>query len=185
MLLPNLILLINVTFSTPTPVYNSYAASLRPFRYTQKMAKPNLQLRLVQGGCILFIVLCILLLHLGVLGSLEPAGREIKVVQFLIILGAVWSAVVGFTFQRKLSRTSKRPRRDGSKSTPFTRWKVGHLMRLASATSVGTWGLALYYFHGPLWLVDTVLTVALVLLIAWKPGPGPETNIADEQSPHP
>jgi hypothetical protein len=31
--------------------YNSYAASLRPFRYTQKMAKPNLQLRLVQGGC--------------------------------------------------------------------------------------------------------------------------------------
>jgi hypothetical protein len=68
------------------------------------MAKPDLQLRLVQGGCILFIVLYILLLHLGVLGSLEPAGREIKLVQFLIIVGAVWSAVVGFTFQRKLSR---------------------------------------------------------------------------------
>jgi hypothetical protein len=167
------------------PGYNSYTASLRPFRYTQKMAKADLQLRLVQGGCILFIVLCILLLHLGVLGSLEPAGREIKLAQFLIIVGAVWAAIVGFTFQRKLSRTSKRHRREGSKSTPFTRWKVGHLMRLASATSVGTWGLALYYFHGPLWLVDTVLAVALVLLIAWKPGPGPEKNIADEQSLHP
>jgi hypothetical protein len=69
--------------------YNSYAAGLRPFRYTQKMAKPDLQLRLVQGGCILFIVLYILLLHLGVLGSLEPAGREIKLVQLLIIVGAV------------------------------------------------------------------------------------------------
>jgi hypothetical protein len=108
------------------------------------MAKPNLQLRLVQGGCILLIVLYILLLHLGVLGSLEPAGREIKLVQLLIIVGAVWSAVVGFTFQRKLSRISK-PRRDGSKSTPFTRWKAGHVMRLASATSVGTSALALYY----------------------------------------
>src|SRR5579864_9556851 len=139
------------------------------------MAKPELQLRLVQGGCMLFIVLCILLLHLGVLGSLESAGREIKVVQLLIIVGAVWSAVVGFTFQGKLSRSSK-PRRVGSKSTPFTRWKAGHIMRLVSATSVGNWGLAMYYFHGPLWLVDTALAVALVLLIAWQPGLGPETK---------
>jgi hypothetical protein len=58
-------------------------------------------------------------------------------------------------------------------------------MRLASATSVGTSGLALYYFLGPLWLVDTVLAVALVLLIAWKPGLNPENKIANEQSPHP
>ena len=161
-----------------SPDHNSYAASFRSFLYTQKMAKSDLQLRLVQGGCILFIVLCILLLHFGVLGSLEPAGREIKLVQFLIVVGSVWSAVVGFTFQRKLSRSSKRPQRVGSKSTPFTRWKAGHVMRLASATSVGYWGLALYYFHGPLWLVDTVLAIALVLLIAWKPGPAPEQHIA-------
>lgn len=148
------------------------------------MATPDPQLRLYQGGCILFIVLCILLLHLGVLGSLETAGREIKLVQLLIIVGAIWSVVVGFTFQRKLSRISK-PRRVGSKSTPFTRWKAGHIMRLASATSVGNWGLAMYYFHGPLWLVDTLLVVALGLLMAWKPGLVPEKNMADEQSPHP
>ena len=30
-------------------------------------------------------------------------------------------------------------------------------MRLGSATSVGMWGLILYYFLGPLWVVDTVL----------------------------
>jgi len=71
------------------------------------MAKPDLQLRLFQGGCMLFIVLCILLLHLGVLGSLEPAGREIRLVQLLIIVGAAWSAVVGFTFQRKLSELGR------------------------------------------------------------------------------
>lgn len=145
------------------------------------MANPELQLRLVQGGCVLFLVLCILLLHLGLLGSLEPAGREIKLLQLLMIVGAVWSAVVGFTFQRKLSRISK-SRRVGSKSTPFTRWKAGHIMRLASATSVGNWGLALYYFHGPLWLVDTALAVSLILLIAWKPSLAPEKNMGDEQS---
>jgi len=149
------------------------------------MDKPALQLRLVQGGCLLFIVLCVLFLHFGLLGSLEPAGREIKLVQFLMIVGASWSAIVGFTFQSKLSRTAKRPQRAGSKSTPFTRWKAGHVMRLASATSVGTWGLALYYFHGPLWVVDTVLAVALVLLIAWKPDPAPDDTVANEQSSHP
>ena len=58
-------------------------------------------------------------------------------------------------------------------------------MRFGSATSVGTWGLILYYFLGPLWVVDTVLAVALALLIAWKPGPRPENDIAHEQSRHP
>lgn len=165
--------------------YNSYAASLCRFRYTQEMGRPELQLRLVQGGCILFIVLCAFCLHFGVLGSFEPAGREIKLVQFLMIVGAIWSAVVGFTFQRKLGRTAKRSQQGGSKSTPFTRWKAGHVMRLGSATSVGTWGLVLYYFHGPLRVVDTVLAVALVLLIAWKPSPSPDRNTAGKESVHP
>lgn len=148
------------------------------------MRKPELQLRLVQGGCLLFLVVCTLLLHIGALGSLEPAGRELKLTQLLMIVGAIWSAVVGFTFQRKLARSGARPRRAGSKSTPFTRWKAGHVMRLASATSVGNWGLALYYFHAPLRVVDTVLAAALVLLVAWKPDTGPHnqtTNLAVEQ----
>jgi hypothetical protein len=137
------------------------------------MAKPEVQLRLVQGGCLLLLIVYILLLHFGVLGSLEPAGRELKLVQFLMIVGAIWSAVVGFTFQRKLNRTVTKPQRAGSKSTPFTRWKVGHLMRLLSATSVGTWGLALYYFQAPLRVVDAVLALALALLLAWKPDNNP------------
>ena len=42
-------------------------------------------------------------------------------------------------------------------------------MRLGSANSVGMWGLALYYFSGPLWLVDTILAVGLILLVTWRP----------------
>jgi hypothetical protein len=50
-------------------------------------------------------------------------------------------------------------------------------MRLGSANSVGMWGLALYYFPGPLWLVDTILAVGLILLVTWRPGGSPDTKI--------
>jgi len=140
------------------------------------MGKPEFQLRLFQGGCLLFLVGSILLLHFGALGSLEPAGRELKLTQFLMLVGAIWSAAGGFTFQRKLSRIATKPRRSGTKSTQFTRWKAGNVARLATATSVGTWGIALYYFRSPLWVVDMVLAVGLVLLLAWRPGTSPSTR---------
>jgi len=146
------------------------------------MEKPEQQLRLIQGGCTLFVVLCILLLHLGVLGSPEPSGREIKLVQLLMIVGAIWSAVVGFTFQRRVNRAATRPRRPSTTSTPLSRWMVGHIMRLATGTSVGMWGLTLYYFHGPLWLVNAVLAAGLALLLIWKPGARPNIVMAKNQS---
>jgi hypothetical protein len=127
----------------------------------------------LQGGCLLFLVVWILLLHFGALGSLEPAGRELKLTQFLMLVGAIWSAVVGFTVQRKLSRIATKPRRSGTRVHTINRWKAGHVVRLATATSVGTWGMALYYFHSPLWVVDTVSAVGLILLLAWRPGTGP------------
>jgi hypothetical protein len=153
--------------------YVSHTPTLRAFATLREMGKPEFQLRLLQGGCLLFLVVWILLLHFGALGSLEPAGRELKLTQFLMLAGAIWSAVVGFTSQRRLSRIATKPRRSGTKSTQFTRWKAGHVMRLATATSVGTWGMALYYFHSPLWVVDTVLAVGLILLLAWRPGTSP------------
>ena|SRR5580693_3178024 len=104
------------------------------------MGKPERQLRLFQGGSILFLVVCIFLLYFGVLGSLEPDGRRMNFIQFLVIVGAIWSAVVGFTFQRRMTRSTTRLQRPTAKSTPFTRWRAGHVMRLGSATSVGMCG---------------------------------------------
>jgi len=162
--------------------YGSYAASLRRSRYTQAMKRPELQLRFLQGACILFLVFCILLLHFGALGSLESAGREIKLVQFLMIVGVIWSAIVGFTFQRKMNRTATQPRRPSAKSTPLSRWRAGHIMRLTSGFSVGVWGLAVYYFCGPLWLVDATLGAGLALLLIWKPGNSPDVPIVKNSS---
>jgi hypothetical protein len=157
------------------PVISGDAEIVCSVRYAQNMRKPELQLRLLQGGCLVFLVVWIFLLHFGVLGSLAPAGRKLKLVQLLMIVGAICSAIVGFTFQRKLNRIATKPQRAGSKSTPFTRWKAGHVMRLGSATSVGVWGMVLCYFQAPLWVVDTVLAIALILLLAWKPDTNPES----------
>jgi hypothetical protein len=162
--------------------YDSYAVSLCRSRYTQAMKRPELQLRFLQGACILFTVFCILLLHFGALGSLESAGREIKLVQFLMILGSIWSATVGFTFQRKMNRTATQPRRPSAKSIPHSRRMAGHIMRLTSGFSVAVWGLALYYFCGPLWLVDAILGAGLALLLIWKPGASPDIPIARNPS---
>jgi hypothetical protein len=140
------------------------------------MEKPEFQLRLLQGGCLLFVVAWILLLHFGALGSLEPAGRELKLTQLLMLVGAIWSAVGGFTFQRRLTRIATRSRRSANKSTPFTRWKAGHIGGLAMSTSVASWGMALYYFRGPLWVIDTDSAAALILLATWKPGSIPNAS---------
>jgi multisubunit Na+/H+ antiporter MnhB subunit len=146
------------------------------------MGKPERQLRLFQGGCILFLVVCIFLMYFGVLGSLEPDGRRMNFIQFLVIVGAIWSAVVGFTFHRRMTRSTTRLQRPTAKSTPFTRWRAGHVMRLGSATSVGMWGLVLYYYRAPMWVVDAVLAVGLILLVMWRPGDSPDSKITNQPS---
>jgi hypothetical protein len=160
--------------------YDSYAASLCRSRYTQAMKRPELQLRFLQSACILFLVFCNWLLHFGALGSLESVGREIKLLQFLMIVGAIWSAIVGFTFQQEMNRTATQPRK--AKSAPLSRWMAGHIVRLTSGFSVGVWGLALYYFCGPLWLVDAILGAGLALLLIWKPGASSDVPIAKNPS---
>lgn len=86
---------------------------------------------------------------------------------------ALACAVQGFTLQRRIMRP-KNPSRQ--RSTPFKRWKAGNIARLAFATAVGLYGLLLSEFGGPLWQVDSLFVIALVLLLTWKPGkiPKPE-----------
>jgi hypothetical protein len=55
-------------------------------------------------------------------------------------------------------------------------------MRLLSACSVGMYGLGLYYFRGPLWAVDALFAVGLILLMTWTPGAYPEVKGANEPS---
>jgi hypothetical protein len=132
------------------------------------MSNPERQLRLVQAGEILFIVVCFFVKRIG---AVETHG--LSSVHWLIVVAAVWSAISGFTGQRRINRAETRSEKTSRKSTPLGRWRTGHLIRLATATAVGLWGLLLHYSGGPDWLVNVLLGLAMLLLLIWKPGAAP------------
>src|SRR6266478_7074270 len=64
------------------------------------MSKPERQLRLVQVGCILLVAFCIFVRHIGS----HESHYAISFGQWLVIVSAIWSAVGGFTLQRRITR---------------------------------------------------------------------------------
>jgi hypothetical protein len=130
------------------------------------MKPPERHLRLVQIGCIFLVAACIAVRYMGS----HQARNAITITQAVVILAAVWSGISGFTMQRRFQ--NKRTVAS-SKSTPFTRWRAGHLVRLSSAAAVGGWGLVLYDVGGPSWLVASFFAVALLLLLIWQPADNP------------
>jgi len=135
------------------------------------MPKSQRQLRFVQVACILVVVACIVIVYIRVHDN-APSPTTLGIGQVVIILLAGWSAVSGFTMQRRL----RRHKTSSQKSTPFTRWRAGHVMRLWSATAVGMWALVLYNFHGPLWIADLLFGLGILLLLIWRPDTAPEAK---------
>jgi len=138
------------------------------------MGKTQRQLRLVQSACLLILVACIVLTYWKAHETGTTSGA-IGTGQGLVIMLALWAAASGFTWQRKLQRRSQA---SSSKSTPFTRWRAGHIFRLWSATAVGIWALVLCDFHGPLWIADVLFGLAILLLLIWKPNAAPTVDEA-------
>ena len=133
------------------------------------MSSPERQLRLVQCGLIVFIGVCFFVKRIG---SLETHDA-LSPVQWLIIVGAIWSAISGFTVQRRINRIGSRSQTQSRRSTPVSRWRTGHLVRLSTAMAVSLWGLLLHYTGGPEWLVNGFLGLAMLLLLLWRPGATP------------
>ena len=138
------------------------------------MGSPERQLRLVQVACALFLMLCVLLIHFGH-RNLDPSGN-MNFKQFLVIVAAIWSAVSGFTLQRRIANAPRQSLAKSARSTPFRRWKNGHIARLWSATSVSMWGLIMYEIRGPSWIVYSLFAVGVILLATWKPGSSPSAQ---------
>jgi len=133
------------------------------------MSTPERQLRLVQVACLLFVAVCIFVRHL----VKRETQSAITPTQWLVIVAAIWSAVSGFTGQRRIVSARTRSQRASRRSTPFSRWRAGHLMRLWTATIVALWALVLHEIGGPSRLVDTFFAVGLLLLLVWRPGASP------------
>jgi hypothetical protein len=113
-------------------------------------------------------VACILIGHLFAGLNTKPSST---LVQSIIIVAATWSAISGFTMQRKLLRKGHSAK--GTRSTPIPRWRASHLIRLWSAVSVAAWGLVLRELGGSPLLADVLFGVGTILLLVWKPGAPP------------
>jgi hypothetical protein len=132
------------------------------------MSKPETQLRFVQIACIMTVLVSIV-----VSLDLRKTPHGITSVHWIVIVLAIWSAVSGFRLQRKIVNDPVRSQQRSRTSTPFTRWRAGNLMRLASATSVGLWALVLCVYGGPAWVVNIFFALGLLLLLIWRPGTSP------------
>jgi hypothetical protein len=135
------------------------------------MNTPERHLRLGQFACLLVILTCF-----KVAMGVEKSSREVTWVQWVVIAMALWAAVSGVTLQCRIVRHHDKPRRGPTRSTPFTRWRAGHLVRLSCATSVALWGLVLRENGGPMWVVNTLFGLGTVLLLVWRPGVSPEQS---------
>lgn len=133
------------------------------------MSSPERQLRFIQIGLIAFMLLCFFVERMG---SVETRDA-MSLLQWLVVVAALWSAISGFTVQRRINRVRSHTPTSSRTSTPLGRWRAGHLVRLWSATAVGLWGLLLHYLGGPNRLVYFFLVLAMLLLLIWRPGPTP------------
>lgn len=129
------------------------------------------RLHLVQLAGILLLLECI---RLSRSMGHEWKGTLTFTHGFLIVAG-VWSGTLGFTVQRRIVN---RPRKPSSTSTPFTRWRAGHLARLVMAYTVGlySWGVWILSEHTcrPPLAVNALFGLGLLLLLVWMPGRIPD-----------
>jgi len=126
-----------------------------------------MRLRVIQITGILLLLECIRLSR----SMRHEWDGTITLAHWFFIVGAGWSGIAGFTLQRRIVN---RRGRASSRSTPFTRWRVGHIVRLVMAYSVGLYGFCLSTFAGPPMLVNALFALGLLLLLVWMPGVVPD-----------
>lgn len=126
-------------------------------------------LRIVQVSCVLLVLACLWLSRLGH----REWQRSLAPRHWIVIAAAIWTTISGFTLQRRIVNRPANPRRP-SKSTPFTRWRAGHIFRLWTAMSVGLWALLLGEYAGPPMIVNALFVLSLLLLLLRMPGPRPD-----------
>ena len=128
---------------------------------------PVARLRVLQLGCLALFLGCMALIYWRHHPAEVPMGTR----HWVVIVGAVWSATAGFTIQRRIRHGGQRP---SSKSTPLTRWRAGHIIRLWTATNLGSCAILLSDWGGPHLVVNALFAIGLVLLLFWSPGAVPD-----------
>src|SRR5579859_1714582 len=129
----------------------------------------TMHLRAFQLMCILLVLACVGLVH----WRHNWADDAITLRHWIVIAAATWSVISGFTLQRRIVNRPTSSVTSPRRSTPFRRWRAGNLIRLASATSTGVWGVVLSDFGGRPWMVNALFAIGLLLLLVWTPESSP------------
>ncbi len=132
---------------------------------------PGRQLRILQIACFA-VLLTTIMVSLMVQGTTHGSA----LIQGIVIVLALSSAVQGFTVQRQIVKGPSPSRPRSRLSTPFSRWRAGNLVRLASATAVGLWALILSENGGRALVVNALFAVGMLLLLIWMPGATPDST---------
>jgi hypothetical protein len=120
--------------------------------------------RVVQVFCILVVLTCF-----RVALMVDKTSPEITAIQWILIGMGVWAILSGFILERQIVRHPNKAPRRSTRSTPFSRWRAGNLVRVASAASVACWGLILRENGGRSWIANIFFVVAGLLLLIWRP----------------
>jgi hypothetical protein len=90
--------------------------------------------------------------------------------QWAIVVCAIASGVSGFILQRILLRASGQASRSPQASTPLARWRIGHMVRFATAESVALFGFVLRSLGASSTFVYLLFGGGMLLLVLWQPG---------------
>jgi hypothetical protein len=124
------------------------------------------QLRIMQFTMILSV-----LLFFFVSRTVQPPAQIVNFsFQWAVVLCATASALSGFILQRMLMRAPSQSLLAAQDSTRLARWRMGHIIRFATAESVALFGFVLRTLGSSSTPVYLLFGSGLLLLLFWQPG---------------
>src|SRR5215467_5981470 len=116
-------------------------------------------LRVVQLVCVLFVgFIAALMTYVGA----NRRHERMTATNVVILLMALYAGVSSFTFPKWLNKRRIRPVQ--SRSTPYSRWRAGHIVRLNLSTTMAIWAMLLKSTGGPGWMAYGLCGLAIALL---------------------
>jgi len=112
-----------------------------------------------------------------VISMIHPTANAVNSsMQTAIVLCAIASVLMGFIVQRMMQRAPSQSLLEKRNSSLLARWKVGHIIRFATAESVALYGVVLHMLGSSSTLVNVMFICSLLLLLIWQPGTCPPKN---------